>query len=68
MTIRGNVMVCDECGRQVSMPMLGTAGAKQSLNERVRSYTEALGWRRTVQRDLCPDHGTGNSQQGVTSG
>jgi hypothetical protein len=56
MTIRGNVMVCDQCGRQVSMRMEGTAGAKQSLNERVRSYAEALGWHKAGQRDLCPDH------------
>jgi hypothetical protein len=49
-------MVCDECGRQVSMRMEGTAGAKQSLNERVRSYAEALGWHKAGQRDLCPDH------------
>ena len=35
MTIKGNVMVCDECRRQVSMPMERESAAKQSLNERV---------------------------------
>jgi hypothetical protein len=49
-------MVCDECGRQISMPMERGAGAKQSLNERVRAYAVKLGWQHTVQMDLCPDH------------
>jgi hypothetical protein len=56
MTIKGNVMVCDECGRQISMPMERDAGARQSLNERVRAHAEALGWRHAGQRDSCPDH------------
>jgi hypothetical protein len=57
MTIKGNVMVCDECRRQVSMPMERESAAKQSLNERVRSYAVAeLGWRHTENGDFCPDH------------
>jgi hypothetical protein len=54
--IQGNVLICDECGRQVSMPMERAAGAKQSLTERVRSHAEALGWRNAGQLDFCPDH------------
>jgi hypothetical protein len=56
MTIKGNVLVCDECGRQVSMPMERDAGAKQSLDERVRVHAEELGWQHAGQQDLCPDH------------
>jgi hypothetical protein len=55
-TIRGNVMVCDECGRQVSMPMGQKDGGKQSLDERVRSYAAELSWRRFEGEDSCPDH------------
>jgi hypothetical protein len=56
-TVNGNVMVCDECRRQVSMPMERESGAKQSLNERVRFYAVTeLGWRHTENGDFCPEH------------
>ena len=54
-TIKGNVMVCDACGRQVSMPMDQGGGSKQSLDARVRSYAQELGWMHTEQTDLCPE-------------
>jgi hypothetical protein len=54
MTVRGNVMVCDECGRQLSVPMERDAGGKQSLDEHVRSYVQELGWRHTEDGDFCP--------------
>jgi hypothetical protein len=54
-TVKGNVMLCDACGRQVSMPMERGAGHKQSLNERVRTYAEEQGWKHAEQGDLCPD-------------
>jgi hypothetical protein len=37
MAIKGNVISCDECGRQISMPMDLEPGGKQSLDERVRT-------------------------------
>ena len=55
MTVKGNVMLCDACGRQVSMPMERGVGHKQSLNERVRTYAEEQGWKHTEQGDLCPE-------------
>jgi hypothetical protein len=60
MTIKGNVMLCDVCGRQVSMPMERGVGHKQSLDERVRSYAQEQGWQHTEQADRCPgDLGSG---------
>jgi hypothetical protein len=56
MTIKGNVLVCDECGRQVSMPMQRDAGAKESLDARVRVHAVELGWQHAGQLDSCPDH------------
>ena len=53
MTVKGNVMLCDTCGRQVSMPMERGVGHKQSLDERVRSYAEEQGWEHTEQGDRC---------------
>jgi len=55
MAIKGNVMVCDACGRQISMPMDQGGGSKQSLTARVRSFAEEQGWQHTEQRDLCPE-------------
>jgi hypothetical protein len=54
-TIKGNVVRCDACGRQVSMPMERGARHKRSLDERVRSYALEQGWQHTEQVDLCPD-------------
>jgi hypothetical protein len=61
MTIKGNVLVCDECGRQVSMPMQRGAGAKQSLDARVRVHAEERGWQHAGQLDFCPDHVGGHA-------
>jgi hypothetical protein len=56
-TIKGNVVACDRCGRQISMPMESQSGGKQSLDARVMEWAASeLGWRRTTQGDFCPDH------------
>lgn len=57
MTVKGNVISCDECGRQMSMPMEAGAGGKQSLDERVRAHAAEQGWTSTDQGHLCPEHG-----------
>jgi hypothetical protein len=57
MSIKGNVVSCDACGRQVSMPMELGGGSKCSLDQRVRVYAvEEQGWRHTAQGDFCSDH------------
>lgn len=56
MAIKGNVILCDECGRQISMPMELVPGGKQSLDERVRAYAIEKGWIYTDQRHICPEH------------
>jgi hypothetical protein len=56
MAIKGNVISCDECGRQISMPMEPEPGGKQSLDERVRVQATQEGWVYTDQRHICPDH------------
>jgi hypothetical protein len=53
--IAGNVTTCDDCGRQLSMPM-EPDGSKESLDERVRSFAVEVGWRHTDHGDFCPDH------------
>jgi hypothetical protein len=58
-TIKGNVISCDECGRQISMPMEPEPGGKQSLDERVRVDAAQEGWTYTDQRHVCPEHGGG---------
>jgi hypothetical protein len=55
MAIKGNVVSCDECGRQISMPMELERGGKQSLDERVRIHAAQEGWAYTDQRHICPD-------------
>jgi hypothetical protein len=55
MTIKGNVMVCNACGRQVSMPMEHRTRHKQSLDEQVRSYALEQGWELTQEADTCPE-------------
>lgn len=55
MGIKGNVIVCEECGRQISVPMERDAG-KLSLDERVRLYAAEKGWTWTDHHHLCPDH------------
>jgi hypothetical protein len=57
MTTKGNVISCDDCGRQLSLPM-GEANlvGKQSLDQRVRDYALQEGWTVTDQGHLCPDH------------
>jgi hypothetical protein len=54
-TIKGNVISCDECGRQISAPM-EPDGGKQSLDELVRAYAANQGWTLTDEADICPDH------------
>jgi hypothetical protein len=57
MTVKGNVISCDECGRQISMPMELGAGSKRSLDERVRTWAaNEAGWGHTGRGDFCPDH------------
>jgi hypothetical protein len=58
-TIRGNVISCDECGRQISMPMELEPGGKRSLDERVRDYAAQEGWTYTGQGHFCPEHAGG---------
>ena len=54
MAVKGNVISCDVCGRQISMPMEPGAGGKQSLDERVRDHATEQGWAYTDQRHICP--------------
>jgi len=56
MAIKGNVILCEECGRQISMPMELEPGGKQSLDERVRAYAIEKGWISTDRRHICPEH------------
>ena len=56
MAIKGNVISCDECGRQISMPMELEPDGKRSLDERVRVHSAQEGWTHADQRHLCPDH------------
>lgn len=56
MVVKGNVISCDECGRQMSMPMEVEAGGKQSLDERVRAHAIEQGWTNTDQGHVCPEH------------
>ena len=65
MTIKGNVISCDECGRQISMPMELEPGGKQSLDERVRDFAAEEGWTYADQGHFCPEHagGTGVSEE-----
>jgi hypothetical protein len=57
MTTKGNVISCDNCGRQLSLPT-GEANlqGKQSLDQSVRDYALGEGWKLTDQSHLCPDH------------
>lgn len=54
MAINGNVIRCDECGRQISMPMELDASGKKSLEERVRSFATSQGWTCGNGIDFCP--------------
>jgi hypothetical protein len=57
MTTKGNVISCDNCGRQLSLPMAETnLQGKQSLDQRVRDYALQEGWKVTGDGHLCPDH------------
>jgi hypothetical protein len=56
MAIKGNVISCDECGRQFSMPMEPGFEGKQSLDARVRVHAAQEGWTCTDQRHICLDH------------
>jgi hypothetical protein len=56
-SVHGNVMVCDNCGRQVSMPMEQGSSHKQTLTARVREhFITRDGWQQTEQGVFCPDH------------
>jgi hypothetical protein len=60
MAIAGNVISCDECGRQISMPMAREPAGKLSLEERVRTYALSQGWTCAYGVDFCPKaEGTG---------
>jgi hypothetical protein len=58
MTIEGNVISCDACGRQVSMPMKSQhSKGTQSLDAQVCKWAVGeKGWNRNNQGDFCPDH------------
>ena len=57
MTVRGNVVACDRCGRQIGMPMEAQSGGKQSLDAQVLEWAASKGGgRHTDQGDFCPDH------------
>jgi hypothetical protein len=53
--VKGNVIFCDECKRQMSMPMEIGAGGKQSLDERVRAWAAVGGWAFAEGKDYCPE-------------
>jgi hypothetical protein len=52
--IAGNVISCDECGRQMSMPMERDPATKDSLEARVRAYAVEQGWTCAYGLDFCP--------------
>ena len=54
MTIAGNVISCDECGRQMSLSTEPQPTGKQSLDERVRAYALEQGWTSVDGHDFCP--------------
>ena len=54
MASNGNVISCDECGRQMSMPMDSGGGGKESLDERVRAFAIGRGWTCGYGVDFCP--------------
>ncbi len=54
MTVNGNVIRCDECGRQLSVPMETGAGRKKSFEDRVRAFAIGQGWTCGYGVDFCP--------------
>jgi hypothetical protein len=54
MAVAGNAISCDECGRQMSMPMQGEAAGPPSLEKRVRAYAIERGWTCAYGVDFCP--------------
>jgi hypothetical protein len=62
MAIRGNVIWCDECGCQISMPM-EWEGGKRSLDERVRAFAIGQGWICGNGVDFCPATNKGSAQK-----
>jgi uncharacterized protein CbrC (UPF0167 family) len=57
MTIKGNVVTCDECGRQIGVPMEAKTGGQRPLDQRVCDWAVGdAGGAHTYQGDLCPDH------------
>jgi hypothetical protein len=54
MAVNGNVITCDECGRQMSMPMESDFVEKESLENRVRAYAISQGWTSGYGVDFCP--------------
>jgi hypothetical protein len=55
MTIKGNVISCEECGRQMSVPMEPDS-SKESLEDRARRFAADEGWGHTNREDYCPVH------------
>jgi hypothetical protein len=55
MTIKGNVISCEECGRQMSVPMEPDS-SKESIEDRARRFAADEGWGHTNREDYCPIH------------
>jgi hypothetical protein len=55
MDIKGNVISCDECGRQISTTMVLESAGKQSLDERVRAHATEKRWTYSDQWHICPE-------------
>jgi hypothetical protein len=54
MGVAGNVVTCDKCGRQWSIPLDVDDGKNGSRDEQVREIAETLGWTFVGSDARCP--------------
>jgi hypothetical protein len=50
MSIEGNMLKCDACGRERRMP-----GSVNTSAVKIEAVAKRLGWKSAGERDHCPD-------------
>jgi hypothetical protein len=54
--VKANVVSCDSCGQQLSMPIALKHAGRRDLEEGARAHAAGWGWECALGGDFCPVH------------
>jgi hypothetical protein len=54
--VKANVVLCDSCGQQLSMPVALKHAGRRDLEDGARAHAAGWGWECSAGGDFCPVH------------